>query len=131
MQLLMTYGCLSFKFAANPNTPHAHTGIATKFTNPAKATLSASEASTLSNGKKGCTETNPRGNGGRGVAIFDVNATPNEVWKVITHLKNTLHTLMNSQRWKHMQLRGTTSMLTSQFLHGDLKSSITSSTTIN
>ena len=84
MQLLMTLWMFIFSaIAANPNTPHAHTGIATKFTNPAKATLSASEASTLSNGKAVLKQIQ-EGNGGRGVAIFDVNATPNEVWKVIT-----------------------------------------------
>ena len=48
----------------------------------AKASSSAS-ASTLSNGKAVLKQIQ-EGNGGRGVAIFDVNATPNEVWKVIT-----------------------------------------------
>ena len=84
MQLLLTLWMFIFPvFAANPNTPHAHTGIATKFTNPAKATLSSSEAATLSNGKAVLKQIQ-EGNGGRGVAIFDVNATPDQVWKVIT-----------------------------------------------
>jgi len=84
MQLLLTLWILIFPvFSANPNTPHAHTGIATKFSNPAKATLSASEATTLSSGKAVLKQIQ-EGNGGRGVAIFDVNATPDQVWKVIT-----------------------------------------------
>ena len=84
MQLLLTlWMFICPVFAANPNTPHAHTGIATKFTNPAKATLSASEATTLSSGKAVLKQIQ-EGNGGRGVAIFDVSATPDQVWKVIT-----------------------------------------------
>ena len=88
MQLLLTLWMFIFPiFAANPNTPHAHTGIATKFTNPAKATLSASEATTLSSGKPVLKQIQ-EGNGGRGVAIFDVSATPDQVWKVITSFEN-------------------------------------------
>ena len=88
MQLLLTlWMFICPVFAANPNTPHAHTGIATKFTNPTKATLSASEAATLSSGKAVLKQIQ-EGNGGRGVAIFDVSATPDQVWKVITSFEN-------------------------------------------
>ena len=88
MQLLLTlWMFICPVFAANPNTPHGHTGIATKFTNPAKATLSASEATTLSSGKAVLKQIQ-EGNGGRGVAIFDVSATPDQVWKVITSFEN-------------------------------------------
>ena len=48
MQLLLTLWMLIFpSFAANPNVPHGHNGVGTKFTNPAKATLSTSETNTL------------------------------------------------------------------------------------
>jgi ribosome-associated toxin RatA of RatAB toxin-antitoxin module len=88
MQLLLTlWMFICPVFAANPNTPHGHKGIATKFTNPAKATLSASEATTLSSGKAVLKQIQ-EGNGGRGVAIFDVSATPDQVWKVITSFEN-------------------------------------------
>ena len=74
---------LSFAFAANPNTPHPHTGVGTKFTNPAKATLTDGDKNTLSSGKPVLKQIQ-EGNGGRGVAIFDVAATPDKVWSVIT-----------------------------------------------
>ena len=52
MQLLLTLWMFIFPvFAANPNTPHAHTGIATKFTNPTKVTLTSTELTTLSKGE--------------------------------------------------------------------------------
>lgn len=87
MHILLTLWMLILPiFAANPNVPHGHKGVATKFTNPAKATLSASETSTLASGKAVLKQIQ-EGNGGRGVAIFDVNATPDQVWKVITNFK--------------------------------------------
>lgn len=70
-------------FAANPNTAHPHTGKATKFTNPPKAELTAAEKQTLSIGKAVMKQIKKE-SGGRGIAIFDVDATPEVVWSVIT-----------------------------------------------
>ncbi len=88
MHLLLTLWMLIVpSMAANPNTAHPHNGVATKFTNPKKATLSASEKMTLSQGKAVLKQVQ-EGNGGRGVAIFDVNASEQDVWSVITSFKN-------------------------------------------
>ena len=69
--------------AANPNTAHPHTGVATKFTNPQKATLTDAETQKLSAGKAVMKQVR-EGNGGRGIAIFDVAASTETVWSVIT-----------------------------------------------
>lgn len=74
---------LSAVFAANPNAPHPHKGVATKFTNPTKATLTTSEVNTLSQGKAVLKQVQ-EGSGGRGIAVFDVAATPAQVWQTIT-----------------------------------------------
>lgn len=88
MHLLLTLWMLIVpSMAANPNSAHPHTGVATKFTNPQKATLSASEKTTLSQGKAVLKQVQ-EGNGGRGVAIFDVSASEQDVWNVITSFKN-------------------------------------------
>ncbi len=88
MHLLLTLWMLIIpSMAANPNTAHPHTGVATKFTNPQKATLSASEKTTLSQGKAVLKQVQ-EGNGGRGVAIFDVSASEQDVWNVITSFKS-------------------------------------------
>lgn len=84
MNLLLTLWMLVFPaFAANPNVAHPHNGVATKFTNPQKAVLSDSEKTTLSQGKAVLKQIQ-EGNGGRGVAIFDVAASQDKVWQVIT-----------------------------------------------
>ena len=70
-------------FCSQPKHTHAHTGVATKFTNPAKATLSASEAATLSSGKA-VLKQSKRATVDAELPFFDVSATPDQVWKVIT-----------------------------------------------
>lgn len=69
--------------AANPNAPHGHNGVAQKFTNPTKVALSESELATLTSGKPVLKQVKS-GNGGRGIAVFDVNATEAQVWQTIT-----------------------------------------------
>lgn len=84
MYLLLTLWIWIFpSMAANPNTPHPHNGIATKFTNPTKVALSSGELSTLSSGKPVLKQVK-EGSGGRGIAIFDVDATEAQVWQTIT-----------------------------------------------
>ena len=88
MQILLT-GLLLFisvAQAADPNKPHPHNGISTKFTTPQKATLSATEAQQLSSGKPVFKQVQA-GNGGRGIAIFDVQANEQTVWSVISSLE--------------------------------------------
>ena len=88
MNILITLWMLVFPvMAANPDNAHPHTGVATKFTNPQKATLLTAEQNTLSEGKAVLKQIK-EDNGGRGVAIFDVNATPTQVWSVITSFEN-------------------------------------------
>ena len=73
--------------AANPNAPHPHTGIATKFTNPTKVTLTSTELTTLSKGEPVLKQVQ-EGNGGRGIAVFDVDASQAQVWQTITSFGN-------------------------------------------
>jgi len=88
MHILITLWMLIFPaMAANPNNAHPHNGVATKFTNPQKADLSTAEQATLSQGKAVLKQVK-EGNGGRGVAIFDVDATQTQVWSVITSFEN-------------------------------------------
>ena len=88
MHILITLWMLIFPaMAANPNNAHPHKGVATKFTNPQKADLSTTEQATLSGGKAVLKQVK-EGNGGRGVAIFDVSATQTQVWSVITSFEN-------------------------------------------
>ena len=81
--ILMTFLSLSNADAANPNAPHPHTGIATKFTNPSKVTLTEAELATLSAGNPVLKQVQA-GSGGRGIAVFDVSASQTQVWQTIT-----------------------------------------------
>jgi hypothetical protein len=69
--------------AADPNKAHPHKGISTKFNNPSKTTLSDSDKQTLASGKPVLKQVK-EGNGGRGIAVFDVQANEQIVWDVIT-----------------------------------------------
>lgn len=70
-------------FAANPNNAHPHTGKSTKFKNPDRAELTDADVKTLASGKAVMKQVR-EDNGGRGVAVFDVDASPEVVWSVIT-----------------------------------------------
>ena len=85
MQILLTSLFLFFSVAqaADPNKAHPHTGVATKFTNPQKAELTTADAQQLASGKPVFKQVQA-GNGGRGIAIFDVQADEQVLWKVIT-----------------------------------------------
>ena len=88
MQLLLTLWMFIFPvFAANPNTPHAHTGIATSLRTLRKRHFPLQKQQ-LYRVVKPLLKQIQEGNGGRGVAIFDVSATPDQVWKVITSFEN-------------------------------------------
>ena len=73
-------------WSADPNKPHPHQGVATQFTTPTRSNLTAAEESKLDAGqsvKKQVKE----GNGGRGIAIMDIQASPERVWSVITNFE--------------------------------------------
>ena len=71
-------------FSADPNKPHEHKGIATKFTNPQRTKLSAADVQRLKAGNAVRKQVK-KGKGGRGIAIMDVAAPPKVVWSVITN----------------------------------------------
>ena len=103
--------------AANPNAPHPHTGIATKFTNPTKVTLTSTELTTLSKGEPVLKQVQ-EGNGGRGIAVFDVDASQDQVWQTITSLEIILSGLMNFKCETYKKNDNEIS-LTSSFQHGE------------
>ena len=74
-------------YAADPNTPHEHQGIATRFNNPTKAKLSADDTAVLKSGKPVRKQVKSEG-GGRGIAIMDISADEKTVWSVITDFPN-------------------------------------------
>jgi ribosome-associated toxin RatA of RatAB toxin-antitoxin module len=69
--------------AADPDKPHTHQGIATPFSNPKPTALEASDVALLKTGKSVRKQVK-QGNGGRGIAIMDVDAPEETVWAVIT-----------------------------------------------
>lgn len=73
--------------AADPNAPHPHQGIITKFIDPAPALLSPDEQAALLSGQPVFQQTS-HNNIDRGTAIFDVAAGPKTVWQVITSFQN-------------------------------------------
>ena len=80
--LLLT---LSLALAADPAKAHPHKGVVAAYTNgPPTIPLSAQEQATLASGKPVLKQI-PSATGGRGVAVFDVNASRDKVWSVITN----------------------------------------------
>jgi len=76
---------ISLALAADPAKPHPHQGVVSAYTSgPPTVTLTAAEQSTLASGKPVMKQI-PSANGGRGVAVFDVNASRDKVWSVITN----------------------------------------------
>ena len=72
-------------FAADPAKPHGHTGkIATFRGAPPAVSLSPAELATLQSGQVVLKQAES-GNGGRGIALMDVRATPDTVWSRITN----------------------------------------------
>ena len=70
-------------YAADPNKPHPHKGKAEVFTVPSKTTLTASEVSTIKSDKPILKQVQ-QGNGGRGIAVMDLNASQEKIWGIIT-----------------------------------------------
>ena len=83
MYLLLSILCLSTpSLAADPNSPHPHQGVGERFTNPTPTVLSKEEMVTLSEGK--AVRRQVQGDsGGRGIAIMDVGAPQEKIWKII------------------------------------------------
>jgi len=68
--------------AADANSPHPHQGIAERFVNPTPTVLSKEEKATLEQGA--AVRRQVQGDsGGRGIAIMDVKAPPEKIWKTI------------------------------------------------
>ena len=72
--------------AADETKPHPHQGKSEKFTNPKPTKLSKAEIATI---KKGDAVRRQIQNdsGGRGIAIMDVKASPDKIWKTIADYK--------------------------------------------
>ena len=85
MAPLVTLALAGIALAADPGKPHPHQGIAPKFTAaPSPTALTAEEAATLSPGHPVLKQVKYEGvSGGRGVAIMDVAAPPDDVWAII------------------------------------------------
>jgi len=80
--LALLLSTASYSFAADPNSPHAHQGVSERFTNPKPTVLSKEENSTLASGSAVRRQVQGK-SGGRGIAIMDVKATPDKIWKTI------------------------------------------------
>ena len=72
--------------SADPNSPHPHKGKGEKFSNPQPSKLSGDEIKQIQSGK--AVRRQVRGkDGGRGIAIMDVNAPADRIWKTILDYK--------------------------------------------
>lgn len=79
---------LSLALAADPNVPHEHTGKLTPYNSaPPTITLSADEQAKLTSGQVVVKQVQT-GNGGRGVAVMEVQATPTTIWSKILSFQN-------------------------------------------
>jgi len=83
MYFLLSILCFaSPSLAADPNAPHPHQGVGEKFINPSPTALTKEEKVILSEGK--AVRRQVRGDsGGRGIAIMDVRASKDKIWKTI------------------------------------------------
>ena len=77
---------LEMAAAADPNASHPHQGIITKFIDPGRAKLTLEEQATLLSGQAVYKQTK-HDNVNRGTAIFDVAASQETVWQVITNFQ--------------------------------------------
>lgn len=68
--------------AADASKPHPHRGVLKPYGRPPPVKLSANELSTLGEGKAVMRQFEGE-NGGRGLAVFRVNAAPDVVWATI------------------------------------------------
>ncbi|MAA79949.1 MAG: hypothetical protein CL916_11900 [Deltaproteobacteria bacterium] len=87
MQLfLFILSILATSYAADPNTPHPHQGVAQKFGKPTKTVLTDKEISRIKSGEAILKQVE-QGDGGRGIAVMDVDASQEKVWNIITDYK--------------------------------------------
>ena len=68
--------------AADPNKAHPHQGVSERFTNPKPSPLSKEEQASLESGEAVRRQVKNE-SGGRGIAIMDVKAPPEKIWKII------------------------------------------------
>ena len=69
--------------AADPDSPHPHHGVLAPYANPPKATsLTAEQEALLGTGAPVYTQVESK-DGGRGAAVFLVDAAPTKVWSTI------------------------------------------------
>ncbi len=68
--------------AADASGPHPHKGVATKFSTPKPTALTAADEAVLAQGEAVRKQIRSD-SGGRGIAIMDVNATPEKIWAII------------------------------------------------
>ena len=80
--LLLSSLLASSALAADPNKPHPHQGVAQKFTAPSPTALTPEETALLQQGEPVRKQVK-HATGGRGVAIMDINASPERVWEII------------------------------------------------
>ena len=72
--------------AADANKPHPHQGKSEKFAQPKPTKLSKSEVVTIKEGRAVRRQVK-NDSGGRGIAIMDVKASPDKIWKTIVDYK--------------------------------------------
>ncbi len=84
MPALLLALALSFApgFAASTSRPHPHQGVAPKFRSPTAQSLTEAEVATLTAGKAVRKQIRYE-TGGRGIAIMDIQGSPEQVWAVI------------------------------------------------
>lgn len=72
--------------AADTKSPHPHKGKSEKFSNPTPTKLSKEEIVTIKAGQAVRRQVKGK-DGGRGIAIMDVNAPPDKIWATILDYK--------------------------------------------
>ena len=91
MQLfLFLLPMLSTAYAADPNKPHPHQGISEKFGKPTKTPLTASETAKIKSGEAILKQVK-KGNGGRGIAVMDIDASQEVLECIKLHLHASDH----------------------------------------
>ena len=93
-------------FAADPNKPHPHQGKAEVFTVPSKTTLTAAEVTTIKSGKPILKQVKKGKNGGRGIAIMDLNASQETIWQIITDYKKYPTYISNLDKTENYRTTG-------------------------
>ena len=80
--LLFTLLTANPSLGADPTQAHPHQGVSERFVNPKPTVLSAEEQSKLASGAAVRRQVKNK-SGGRGIAIMDVKAAPDKIWKTI------------------------------------------------